>query len=172
MAEEPQTGERLDEPSAPEPPAALGPAREPPLAPWAEHVPPEEPHLDLAEEPDLGAAEATSAMVRPYVLTSGRTRSRLRLAVETLVSTSRNNNVRDLDWPTGTEQRAVIELCVEPRSVAEVAALLAVPLGVARVLLSDLAELGAVVVHDIGLPQDGPPELALMQRVLAGLQRL
>ncbi len=35
--------------------------------------------------------------------------------------------------------------------MAEVAALLAVPLGVARVLLSDLAELGTVVVNEIGM---------------------
>ena len=172
MADELQMGEGLDEPSTPEPPAAPGPAWEPPVAPRTEHVPPREPHLDPPEEPDLGAAEATSALVRPYVLTSGRTRSRLRLAVETLVSTSRNGATRGLDWATGNEQRAVIELCVEPRSVAEVAALLAVPLGVARVLLSDLAEQGAIVVHDVGIPDDGPPELALMQRVLAGLRRL
>lgn len=172
MTDEPQLGEQLGEPSAPEPPAAPGPAREPPLAPRTGHVPLEEPRLGPPEEPELGEPEAISAMVRPYVLTSGRTRSRLRLAVETLVSTSRTGATRGLDWATGTEQRAVIELCVEPRSVAEVAALLGVPLGVARVLLSDLAELGAVVVHDIGTPQDGPPELALMQRVLAGLRRL
>ena len=172
MADELQMGEGLDEPPTPEPAAVPGPAWEPPVAPRTEHVPPGEPHLDPPEEPDLGAAEATSALVRPYVLTSGRTRSRLRLAVETLVSTSRNGATRGLDWATGNEQRTVIELCVEPRSVAEVAALLAVPLGVARVLLSDLAEQGAIVVHDVGIPDDGPPELALMQRVLAGLRRL
>ena len=61
-------------------------------------------------------------------------------------------------------------LCASPRSVAEIAALLEIPLGVARVLVGDLAQDGAVVVHGTSGP-DGP-DATFMQRVLDGLRRL
>jgi len=61
-------------------------------------------------------------------------------------------------------------LCASPRSIAEVAALLQVPLGVVRVLLGDLAQSGVVVVHGTSGP--GGPDSALMQRVLDGLKRI
>jgi predicted ArsR family transcriptional regulator len=63
-------------------------------------------------------------------------------------------------------------LCHHPRSVAEVAATLSVPLGVARVLLGDMAELGLVTIHDTKPTGDGRPALALMERVLSGLRAL
>jgi hypothetical protein len=67
----------------------------------------------------------------------------------------------------------IVDLCVRPRSVAEVAALLAVPLGVVRVLLGDLATAGAVVVHPTaGAAAGGAPDVAFMRRVLVGLRRL
>jgi hypothetical protein len=57
--------------------------------------------------------------------------------------------------------------------VAEVAALLAIPLGVARVLLGDMAGLGLVIVHQTASSTGkGGPDLALMERVLSGLRRL
>jgi hypothetical protein len=103
--------------------------------------------------------------VRPYVRTGGRTRPAVELAVEALVSTAPGASE-----PTGADHRAVAALCASPRSVAEVAALLAVPLGVARVLVGDLAKEGVVVVHRTSGP-DGP-DAALMQRVLDGLRKL
>ena len=41
----------------------------------------------------------------------------------------------------------MLDLCREPRSVAELAARAGVPLGVARVLVGDLAAAAAVSVH-------------------------
>jgi hypothetical protein len=49
---------------------------------------------------------------------------------------------------------------------------LSVPLGVARVLLSDMAELGLVHIHGTERTAEGRPPMALMRRVLDGLQRL
>jgi hypothetical protein len=94
----------------------------------------------------------------------------LALEIETLVSTS----------PRGREQLAVLqyehrqvaELCDQVRSVAEVAALLGVPLGVAKVLVGDMAGLGLVVVHQTVSGNGDVPDLALMERVLSGLRRL
>ena len=136
------------EPAAPEIPD--GPAPPP------EEPPPPQPD---AEEP----VAAGPAIVRPYVFTRGRTRSTFELSIETLVSAVPQAK------PTGLtgEHHTALGLCHEPRSVAEVAARVGVPLGVARVLVGDLAAAGAVAVHRA----DGP-DLDLMRRVLSGLKRL
>jgi hypothetical protein len=109
-------------------------------------------------------------LVRPYVLTRGRTQSRRHLAIEALVSTRAGAHWNGARL-TG-EFRSVRSLCHQPRSVAEVAATLSVPLGVVRVLLDDMAEQGLVTIHDSRGGADGRPAMALMERVLHGLRRL
>ncbi len=107
---------------------------------------------------------------RPYVLTKGRTRARSDLAVETLVSSEPN-----AQWHRhrpGSEYRKLGQLCTTPVSVAEIAANLSVPLGVARVLITDLADTGFLRVHTAPANPGGRPDRALLDRVLAGLQRL
>lgn len=114
---------------------------------------------------------ATSAsVVRPYTWTGGRTSPAFDLAVETLVSTTTHGH--DVAVLTSAEHRAVAELCHDPRSVAEVAALLSLPLGVARVLLADMANIGLVMVHTSAYSTTETPDMALMERVLSGLRRL
>ena len=105
------------------------------------------------------------ALVRPYSRTGGRTRSTFDLALETLVSTTERADLAFVD----AEHQPIVELCRSVRSVAEVAALLGMPLGVARILVGDMAEIGLVAVHRTG--PDGPP-LGILERVLAGLRRL
>jgi hypothetical protein len=117
----------------------------------------------------LGNGVGASA-VRPYTWTRGRTKSGLELAIETLVSTSQRG--RDQMGMLQVEHRAVAELCEQTRSVAEVAALMSLPLGVARVLLGDMAGLGVVTVHQTASSAGNAPDLALMERVLSGLRRL
>lgn len=125
------------------------------------------------------------ARVRPYVRTGGRTQSSRNLAVEAMISvstgTSRhspgiNNEFRGHEYRNpefrNVEYHSVLAVCRRPKSVAEVAASLSVPLGVARVLLGDMADLGLVIVHDTNADGDGRPALALMERVLNGLRRL
>ncbi|WP_106249020.1 DUF742 domain-containing protein [Allonocardiopsis opalescens] len=115
------------------------------------------------------AGEAPSSLVRPYAVTGGRTRPTSELALETLVSS--------LDAPPVTgpaqtpEWRAISELCREWRSVAEVSALLRIPLGVARVLIGDMADRRLVQVRQPALDQ-GRPDLNLLERVLSGLRKL
>ncbi|GAA5142883.1 DUF742 domain-containing protein [Pseudonocardia adelaidensis] len=103
-----------------------------------------------------------SAFVRPYVFTGGRTRASLELSIETLVSADAQVAPAGL---TG-EHGAVLGLCREPRAVAQLAAHAAVPLGVAMVLVGDLAAAGVVTVH-----RGAGADLALMRRVLGGLRR-
>jgi hypothetical protein len=50
--------------------------------------------------------------------------------------------------------------------------LLSLPLGVARVLLGDMAGLGLINVHETASANGDTPDLALMERVLSGLRRL
>lgn len=110
------------------------------------------------------------SVVRPYTWTAGRTRPVQDLAIETLVSTS--DEGRSLTSICSAEHAAIVELCTEIRSVAEVAALLTLPLGVARVLLADMIDAGLVYVHHNPLGWDNGPDLSLLERVLDGLSRL
>lgn len=113
---------------------------------------------------------ASASVVRPYTITRGRTTPAFDLALETLVSTAESAPTTAL--LASEEHRAVTRLCRAPRSVAEVAALLSLPLGVVRVLLADMANIGLIVVHRDVNGSGDTPDLALMERVLSGLRRL
>lgn len=112
----------------------------------------------------------TGSLVRPYTRTGGRTRPDYDLAIEALVSTSdRGWDAEDALLP---EHRSICGLCVETRSVAEVAAHLRLPLGVVRVLIGDMAGLGLVVIHSSGSVVGDRPSMDFLERVLSGLRRL
>ncbi|WP_414635524.1 DUF742 domain-containing protein [Actinophytocola sp.] len=121
-------------------------------------------------EPDFGGAQETGSMVRPYTKTGGRTRSDYDLAIEALVSTSERG--RAPDGAVRPEHRSICGLCLDTRSVAEVAAHLRLPLGVARVLIGDMAGLGLVLIHQSGMVVGDRPSIEFMERVLSGLRRL
>jgi hypothetical protein len=102
-------------------------------------------------------------------VTGGRTAPRIQLALEALVSSATLANV---DISTlSTEYQAIISLSRQVRSVAELSALLRMPLGVTRVLIADMAAEGLVQVHQPSLDA-GKPDLNLLERVLSGLRRL
>ena len=126
------------------------------------------PEPDWAHHADWDTSKQTYDLVRPYFWTGGRTASPVNLAVETLVSATG----RPTDPAAPAEHRTILGLCATPHSVAELAALLKIPLGVARVVLGDLAAAGSVAVHRTVGSADAASDVALMQRVLAGLQRL
>jgi len=107
-------------------------------------------------------------LFRPYTVTGGRTEPRSPLPMETLVSSAGSHHDPSMLDP---EREAVMMLCRSVRSVAEISALLRVPLGVARVLIADMADEGLVRLH---MPQleRGQPDLNLLERVLSGLRRL
>ncbi|KUF16121.1 MULTISPECIES: DUF742 domain-containing protein [Streptomyces] len=121
------------------------------------------------------------ARVRPYSLTGGRTRFGHVLLVETFVAANpaieAPEGRRELDRGDAPalrgmpEMRAIVEICRRMRTVAEISALLKMPLGVVRVLLSDLADQGKIRVYGTG-HGPGQPNRALLERVLSGLRRL
>jgi hypothetical protein len=82
-------------------------------------------------------------VIRPFLLTGGRTRpAREGLAIETLIQASPGAVSSELRF----EARWIVELSQRATSMAELAAALRVPLGVARVLVSDLVAAGSVTV--------------------------
>ncbi|WP_330240732.1 DUF742 domain-containing protein [Streptomyces sp. NBC_00525] len=116
------------------------------------------------------------ARVRPYSLTGGRTRFGHVLLVETFVAAleapqERRELTNGNPSRVMPELRAIVEICRRMRTVAEVSALLRMPLGVVRVLLSDLADQGKIRVYGTG-HGPGRPDRALLERVLDGLRRL
>ena len=122
-----------------------------------------------AERVEASLGEELATYIRPYAWTGGRTKSKYQLELETLVSTSdlcRTANLERL------EHYSIADLCQQPRSVAEVGAFLSVPLGVTKVLLGDMADLGLIVVHHTVRETGGSSHLMLMERVLSGLRRL
>lgn len=108
-------------------------------------------------------------LVRPYTMTGGRTRPRLDVAIESVVSSAPHAS-RDLSI-LPPETVAIIRLCGEWRSVAEISALLRLPLGVTRVLVADMAYEGLLRLHKSNTV-DGPTDLRLLERVLDGLRKL
>ncbi|MBB4907741.1 DUF742 domain-containing protein [Actinophytocola algeriensis] len=121
-----------------------------------------------ADEPD--PVEENAASVRAYAWTAGRTRSSGRLEIETLIVTA--PRAEELFTSMRVEHQSVARLCRQTRSVAEIGALLHLPIGVVRVLLDDMAGLGLVTVHHNESTPDARPDIDLMRRVLRGLANL
>jgi hypothetical protein len=116
------------------------------------------------------APEENAASVRAYAWTGGRTRSSGRLEIETLVSTARK--AEEMFHQLRSEHQAISRLCHDTKSVAEIGALLSLPIGIVRVLLDDMAGLGLVTVHHNQTTGEGEPDMELLNRVLRGLTNL
>lgn len=91
-----------------------------------------------------------SASLRPFVLTAGRVNAVDReIDVETQV-TLRPHDPRTGRVPLaslGPEMQAMVALCGEPISVAEISARLRLHLGVTKILVADLRAAGYLDVH-------------------------
>lgn len=114
-----------------------------------------------------GMPKGAGRVVRPYAITGGRVRSGSDLPLETLIEI--------IDGTGGAvarltlERRAIAELASQPISVAEISALLEVPLGVARVLVGDMATEGLIRVYR---PREERPDILLLEKVLDGIRAL
>jgi hypothetical protein len=118
----------------------------------------------------FGADEdGATRLVRPYTVTGGRTQPRYQLAIEALV-TATVLEPRDLSV-LAPECQAILQFCRDWRSVAEVSAVLRLPLGVARILIADMGADGLVRIHQRD-DSEGRPDLNLLERVLSGLRKI
>lgn len=116
--------------------------------------------------------QVTSSLVRPYARTGGRTRPVHDLDLEALVSPTAHG----LDPAVGhlftPEQSTIIEMSQGTLSIAEVAARLSIPLGVARVIVADMIDMGLVQVMNTSGATGDERDPDFLRRVLSGLQRL
>jgi hypothetical protein len=71
----------------------------------------------------------------------------------------------------GPEHRAIIKLCRQPATVADIAAETELPLGVVRVLLADLIQQNQISVIP-QRPAEEQPSAELLKEVLRGLRAL
>jgi hypothetical protein len=129
----------------------------------------------VTEYPPFGPAgeepHHAPSLARPYSWTEGRTAPVVEIAVEALVETTAAG--RTEAYHSTSAQAQVMELCIRPRSLMEVAALLVLPLGVVRVLVADLLEERLVIVRDtLSDTSSWGERHDLMERVLHGLKDL
>lgn len=109
-----------------------------------------------------------SRRIRLYTLTGGRTKPRHHLLVETLVSVPHHD--AQFSATLMPESRALYELARDTISVAELSAHLTIPLGVIRVLISDLAAQEVVFIHPTGFAYQY--DRIILERILDGLKKL
>jgi hypothetical protein len=110
-------------------------------------------------------------LVRPYTLTAGRTDSRINLPLEAPIETLASP--KPPRWPGNDVRGQILTLCADSPSVAEIAAVLFLPLGVARVLIGDLVTQGCLRVHTtLGDSTTDDERRELIGRTLRGLRAL
>jgi hypothetical protein len=140
------------------------------------HDPEDRPHavrpfLRYGASATDAAAHGTSpgehtTTLRPFVLTSGRVAGPdPSIGMETQVTVHPGAAPARLP----PEKRAIIALCVEPLSVAEISARLRMHLGVTRILVGDLRADGLLDVHVLN--NDFPDPETIM-RVIRGLRAI
>jgi len=108
----------------------------------------------------------TGRLVRPYTVTGGRTQPTRELDLMTLVIDTGRVRPARLD----VEHSLVLGYCMAPTSVAEVAARTRLPAIVAKILVADLIDCGAL---DTRAPWhiDDPLDTSVLEAVLDGLRR-
>ena len=115
--------------------------------------------------------EREASLVRPYTLTAGRTDTSVDLPLEAPVQTLLAALAHQ--WPPNDMRDKIIQLCIKSPSVAEISALLDLPLGVARVLVGDLVMSGYLRVHRTLTDRSTRDERReLIGRTLRGLKAL
>jgi len=128
----------------------------------------------MIEEADVGIDEVdgdaeheTGRLIRPYAMTGGRTVIDADIGLETQIqaNTRASHHLGAYRWETAK----VVELVQTPMALIEVAARMEIPIGVARVLVADLVDDGAVVIHEVAATKNFA---SLLERVLDGVRNL
>jgi hypothetical protein len=110
--------------------------------------------------------DAAGRLVRPYQVSNGRTRPTAAFDLLTQVRATGATPLGHL----APEYAQALDLCRGPVSVAEVAGQLGLPVAVAKVLLSDLVDSGALTTRPPAFHHN-PTDRSLLEAVLDGLRR-
>lgn len=108
-------------------------------------------------------------MVRAYAMTRGRTQvdaPHLRFESMVQVAAQVTDSVSRLTF----ERRKIASLCASPVSVAELAAGISVPIGVARVLVGDL--IGEGILRLFAAPTNPMHDISLVRELIDGIRNL
>ncbi len=123
---------------------------------------PPDPH-----RPELEDHGPPARLVRSYTITSGRTKAAVDLPMEATL-----RRLGFDDEPGDGPRQRILRVC-DTQSVAEVAALVKMPIGVVRVLLGDLVQEGKVRVQATLTDTSSRDERRdLIERTLRGLRAL
>ncbi len=133
-----------------------------------------------SSRPSAGGSDDLTRTVRPYAVTGGRVRSKSsELPLETLVSA-----LPAAQHAVGLppEKRTILASSIDSYvSIAEFSALLKLPLGVVRILVSDLSDAGYLAIHsstpvDVNTGHGGASSpalsLSVLESVLNGISAL
>ena len=102
-------------------------------------------------------------LVRPYALTRGRTLpGRTDIYMITMVVTTSS----EVSAALGPEHQEILRLARQPLSVAEVSALMGLPLGVVKVLISDLVERRLLLASSPYPTTEGGTDVAFLSTIL------
>jgi hypothetical protein len=123
------------------------------------------------DELEFFASDDQPSLVRPYTLTAGRTDSRVSLPLEAPIEAVVSDKPRR--WPGNDVRAQICAMCAGSPSVAEIAARLSLPVGVARVLIGDLVSSGHLRVRTTLSDRSSVDERReLIGRTLRGLRAL
>ena len=123
-----------------------------------------------AAERDAAVRLSRRTIVRPYMLTRGRTAPAVAV-IELHAPMLAFVTPEDLGRDATPEARHIVAMCRTPTSVAEVAARLGTPVGVARVLAGDLVAAGHLRVAPVGEVADHR-DARMLERLLEGIRAL
>jgi hypothetical protein len=118
-------------------------------------------------------ADGDTYAVRPYAVVGGRTRTASvnQLPVETLVQSFGGHDAIGLT----PERRRILELTAQQfLSVAELSAHVHLPVGVMRILITDLSDAGKLRIHQAtsSTTSDPATSLSVLESVLNGISSL
>ena len=138
---------------------------------YPQRRPPEPPAPPVP--PTRWVRRDSGPVVRPYAVTGGRTEPDGEvLDIIAVVIAMPGGDTEDDDPQRRTpEHRRILAMCQRQATVADIAAGTSLPLGVVRVLLSDLIMSGGVrVIRQ--LPAGQRPDNNVLQEILNGLRAL
>jgi hypothetical protein len=120
----------------------------------------------------LDAEDGEGFLVRPYTITGGRTSAERDDLTLITVVTAVTSGIPPLPRGLQPEHRAILGRCHRPIALAEIAAMLDLPVSVTKILIGDLLALGTVTARPpLAIAQGAGPDITLLQAVRDGLHR-